>query len=126
MGYFSELDLEIREEGREEIFLSLEQRLLNRYEELEESYQCLLDMGAPTFSEDYFNDDDYRYAPIECFTCLADITRAMEITKKDLLTKCGVAIDGVVEEIEEDPDPRQISMFEVFCIPILLEETVAA
>lgn len=126
MGYFSELDLTIREERREDCFMSLEQRLLNRYEELEESYQCLLDMGAPTFSEDYFDDDDYRFAPVECFTCLADLTRAMEITKKDLLTKCGIAIDGTVDESVEETDPRQISMFEVFCVPILLDATVAA
>ena len=83
-------------------------------------------MGAPTFSEDYFNEDDYRYASVECFTCLADITRAMEITKRDLLTECGIAFDGMVEEAEEEEDPRQISMFEVFCIPILLEATAAA
>lgn len=126
MGYYSELDLDIREERREDACLSLEQRLLERYEELEESYQCLLDMGAPTFSEDYFNDDDYRYAPAECFTCLADVTRAMEIVKSDLLTKCGIAIDGMAEETEEEADPRQISMFEVFCVPILLDATVAA
>lgn len=129
MGYFSELDLTKKEEYIDRSYHGFEEQLLWRYEDLRDRYFTLLDYDAPCVGDDYFSADDYRYAPVEYFTTIADVYRAMEIAKEDLESKCGIIVrnDGSIEEKEdEEQDPDQITVFEIVLLPTWFQTAVAA
>ena len=129
MGYFSDLDLINRESYTDRSYHGFEEQLLWRYEDLKERYSLLSREGAPINGDDYFSKNDYRYAPLECFNTLSDVCRAMEIAKEDLEEKCDMIIDddgNVVEYVEEEDDPNQISLFEVVLLPTWFRTAVAA
>ena len=129
MGYFSELDLVRKEEYADQSYHGFEEQLLWRYEELRDRYFTLLDSDAPCTGDDYFSADDYRYAPVEYFTTLIDVWRALEIAKEDLESKCGIVVrdDGSFEEKEdEEQDPDQITVFEIVLLPTWFQTAVAA
>ena len=129
MGYFSELDLIAKEEYADRSYHGFEEQLLWRYEDLKDRYRELLDSGAPMFGDDYFSKDDYRYAPIEYFTTLADVYHAMEITKEDLAAKCDIIVreDSTIENKDnEEEDPNQITVFEIVLLPTWFQTAVAA
>ena len=127
--YFSDLDLINRESYTDRSYHGFEEGLLWRYEDLKERYSLLSREGAPINGDDYFSRNDYRYAPIECFNTLSDVCRAMEIAKEDLEAKCDMIIDddgNVVEYVEEEDDPNQLSLFEVVLLPTWFRTAVAA
>ena len=129
MGCFSEFDLINRENYIDRSYHGFEEQLLWRYEDLKERYSRLLRVNAPVHGDDYFNKNDYRYSPIDCFNTLSDVYRAMEIAKEDLEAKCDMIIDddgNVVECTEEEDDPNQVSLFEVVLLPTWFQTAVAA
>ena len=129
MGYFSELDLTRKTEYVDRSYHGFEEQLLWRYEDLKDRYRELLDSGAPTSGDDYFSKDDYRYAPIEYFTTLADVYHAMEIAKEDLEEKCNIIVreDGSIAKKDDDEeDPNQITVFEIVLLPTWFQTAVAA
>ena len=129
MGYFSELDLVRKEEYADQSYHGFEEQLLWQYEDLRDRYFTLLDSDAPCIGDDYFSCDDYRYAPVEYFTTLIDVWRALEIAKEDLESKCGIVVrdDGSFEEKEdEEQDPDQITVFEIVLLPTWFQTAVAA
>ena len=129
MSYFSELDLEMKEDYTDRSYHGFEEQLLWRYEDLKERYSHLSREGAPINGDDYFTKNDYRYAPLECFNTLSDVYCAMEIVKEDLEEKCGIVIDDEAnpkEAIDEEKDENQISLFEVVLLPSWLQTAVAA
>ena len=128
MGYFSELDLVRKEEYADRSYHGFEEQLLWRYEDLRDRYLELLDAEAPCVGDDYFSADDYRYAPVEYFTTLRDVWRALEIAKEDLESKCGIVVrdDGSIEKVEDDDeDPDQITIFEIVLLPTWFQTAVA-
>ena len=125
MGYFSELDLEKRGESAYDGYNSAMEQLMWRYDDLKQRYEELSSGNAPLFCDDYFSKDDYRYAPVECFTTLSDVERAMEIAKDDLLRLYDVRLDEECDE-EEEPDENQISIFEIVYLPSWFNTVVAA
>jgi hypothetical protein len=129
MGYFSELELNNKENCIDRSYHGFYEQLLWRYEDLKEKYSRLSHSNAPVYGDDYFSKNDYRYSPIDCFNTLSDIYRAMEIAKEDLEEKCGIVIDddgNAIDCSEEEEDPNQISLFEVVLLPSRLQTTVAA
>lgn len=129
MGYFSGLDLIAKEEYSDQSYHGFEEQLLWRYEDLKDRYQALLNIDAPACGDDYFSKDDYRYAPIEYFTTLADVYHAMEIAKEDLEEKCDIIVreDGSIAKKDDDEeDPNQITMFEIVLLPTWFQTAVAA
>ena len=129
MSYFSELDLEMKEDYTDRSYRGFEEQLLRRYKDLNERYSHLSHKGAPIDGDDYFSKNDYRYAPLKCFSTLSDVYRAIEVAKEDLEIKCNVIIDNdgnVVECTEEEDDPNQISLFEVVLLPTWFQTAVAA
>ena len=129
MGYFSELDLKIKEEYIDRSYSGFEKNLLWRYEDLKDRYLELLDIDAPTSGDDYFTTDDYRYAPIHYFETIRDVWRAMEIAKEDLAEKCNIIVheDGSIENKDNnDEDPDQITMIEIVLLPTWFQTAVAA
>jgi hypothetical protein len=129
VGYFSGLDLIAKEEYSDQSYHGFEEQLLWRYEDLKDRYQALLNIDAPTSGDDYFSKDDYRYAPIEYFTTLADVYRAMEIAKEDLEEKCDIIVreDGSIAKKDDDEeDPNQITVFEIVLLPTWFQTAVAA
>ena len=128
MGYFSELDLTRKTEYVDRSYHGFEEQLLWRYEDLKNRYQELLNSGATTSGDDYFNRNDYRYAPIEYFTTLTDVYLAMEIAKEDLEKKCDIIVreDGSIDNKDEEDDPDQITVFEIVLLPTWFQTAVAA
>ena len=129
MGYFSELDLTRKTEYVDRSYHGFEEQLLWRYEDLKNRYQALLNSGAPTSGDNYFSKDDYRYAPVDYFTTLSDVYRAMEIAQEDLETKCDITVreDGSIAKKDDDEeDPNQITMFEIVLLPTWFQTAVAA
>lgn len=128
MGYFSELDLTRKTEYVDRSYHGFEEQLLWRYEDLKDRYCELLDVDAPVCGDDYFSKDDYRYAPIEYFTTLADVYHAMEIAKEGLEEKCNIIVreDGSIEIKDEEEDPNQITVFETVLLPTWVQTAVAA
>lgn len=128
MGYFLGLDLIAKEEYSDQSYHGFEEQLLWRYEDLKNRYQALLNSDVPTSGDDYFCKDDYRYAPVEYFTTLADVYHAMEIAKEDLEEKCNIIVceDGCIEIKDEEEDPNQITVFEIVLLPTWFQTAVAA
>ena len=129
MGYFSELDLKTKEEYVDRSYHGFEEQLLWRYEDLLEKCKEFGSSNLPVTGDDYFSKDDYRYAPIECFTTLKDILRALEIAKEDLENKCGIVVrdDGNIENVgDDDEDSDQINIFEIVLLPTWFQTAVAA
>ena len=94
MGYFSELDAEMREEERDNSYHSFEEQLIWRCEELMERYLMLCKNDAPTYAEDRFGMEDHLYAPTESFKTLSDTYRAMEAVMLRL-KECGIYLDSI-------------------------------
>ena len=128
MGYFSENQLELQDKYSDQSYHGFEEQLLWRYEDLKDSYQTLLNIDAPACGDDYFSKDDYRYAPVEYFTTLADVYHAMEIAKEDLEIKCDIIVreEGSIEIKDEEEDTNQITVFEIVLLPTWLQTAVAA
>ena len=129
MGYFSENQMELQGKYSDQSYHGFEEQLRWRYEDLKDRYCELLDVDAPVCGDDYFSKDDYRYAPIEYFTTLADVYHAMEIAKEDLEEKCDIIVreDGSIAKKDEDEeDPNQITMFEIVLLPTWFQTAVAA
>ena len=129
MGYFSKLNLSMQENDIDRSYPSFEDQLLWRYEELKNRYMELMEVDAPIVGDDYFNSDDYRYAPVEYFKTLGDVYSAIEIAKNDLESKCGIIVrdDGSIEKIDsEDEDPDQITVYEIVLLPTWFQTAVAA
>lgn len=128
MGCFSKLNLGIQENDIDRSYPSFEDQLLWRYEDLKNRYMELIEVAAPAVGDDYFNSDDYRYAPVECFKTLSDVYRAIEIAKSDLESKCGIIVrdDGSIETIDDEEDPDQITVYEIVLLPTWFQTAVAA
>ena len=129
MGYFSELELVRKEEYADQSYHGFEEQLLWRYEDLRDRYFTLLDSDAPCIGDDYFSCDDYRYAPVEYFTTLRDVWRALEIAKEDLESKCGIVVrdDGSIENAkDDDEDPDQMTIFEIVIYTEIFSLKIAA
>ena len=129
MGYFSENQIELQDKYSDQSYHGFEEQLRWRYEDLKDRYQALLNMDAPTCGDDYFSKDDYRYAPIEYFTTLADVYHTMEIAKEDLEEKCNIIVreDGSIAKKDDDEeDHNQITMFEIVLLPTWFQTAVAA
>ena len=128
MGYFSELDLEMREMREYAGYASFEDQLCARYEDLKDRYLKMRYSDAPLVGENRYSRDDYRYAPVETFRTLSDVYSAMEVVKEDLERKCGIAVgdDELYKSGVTERDPDQISMFEVVLLPSFFGATVAA
>ena len=129
MGYFSENQIELQDKYSDQSYHGFEEQLRWRYEDLKNRYCELLDVDAPVCGDDYFSKDDYRYAPIEYFTTLADVYHAMEIAKEDLEEKCNIIVreDGIIENKDnEEEDPDQITVFEIVLLPTWFQTAVAA
>ena len=119
----------IKEEYVDRSYHGFEEQLLWRYEDLKDRCRELLDIGALLTNDDYFSINDYRYAPVEAFTTLAHVLRAMDITKEDLEVKCDIIVreDGSIENVDdEEEDPDQITMFEIVLLPTWFQTAVAA
>ena len=127
MGYFSELDLENRENYREESYHSFDEQFAWRYEELRDCYEELLRNNAPTIGEDRYSKEEYLYADVKCFETLSDVYHAMETVKEALgISKDSVLCDVSDSSLTEDENPDQISFFEVLLLPSWLDSSVAA
>ena len=129
MGYFSENQIELQDEYSDQSYHGFEEQLRWRYENLRDRHRELLDVDAPACGDDYFSKDDYRYAPIEYFTTLADVYHAMEFAKEDLEEKCDIIVreDGSIAKKDDDEeDPNQITMFEIVLLPTWFQTAVAA
>ena len=129
MGYFSELDLVRKEEYVDRSYHGFEEQLLWRYEDLLQKCKEFSKSNIPITGDDYFSKDDYRYTPIEYFTTLRDVWRALEVAKEDLESKCGIVVrdDGSIENAGDDAeDPDQINIFEIVLLPTWFQTAVAA
>ena len=120
MGYFSDLDLDIREENARDLRMSFEDQMLCRYEDLKNRY---IDMQSGEYSyvgDDLFSREDYLYAPIERFETLYDVAKAMEFVREELeIRGCELSFDDEPKRelgmSERDPD--QITVFEIIYMP---------
>ena len=123
MGYFSEQSILEEYELEDYSYPSFDSQLLWRLEDLNDRYTELVDLEAPCYGEDHYTNDDYRYAPVECFETLADIARAIDVVKAALKCNCDVMIDDeddVCDEIIEDETaPLQLKMFDDTCLYIV-------
>ncbi len=132
MGYFSDLDLNKRENQESLGYQSLKDQLVDRYEALRDRIAEPFNQYAFSMDNDdlYFSRSDYRYAPIECFKSAYDVERALDIVIEDLEEKCGVVVrdDGTLGDSDDEyeTDPNQISIFEIVCLSPLLGGAVAA
>ena len=119
MGYFSEQSILMDAESQDCSYHSFDTQLLWRLDDLNDRYTELVIQDAPCYGEDHYTADDYRYAPIECFETLYDISRAIEIAKADLLCRSEASIsDGgcASDEILEDTtEPLQLKLFDDTC-----------
>ena len=93
MGYFSEQSIIEETHFEDYSYPSFDGQLLWRLDDLSDRYAELVELDAPCFGEDHYTNDDYRYAPVECFETLADVARAIEIAKADLECNCLIIID---------------------------------
>lgn len=128
MGYFSENQIELQDKYSDQSYHGFEEQLLWRYEDLKNRYQALLNSGALTSDDNYFNKDDYRYTPVDYFTTLSDVYRAMGIAREDLETKCDITVreDGIIENKDnEEEDSNQITVFEIVLLPTWIQTAVA-
>ena len=123
MGYFSEQSILEEYELEDHRYPSFDSQLLWRLDDLNDRYSELIEQNAPCYGEDHYTNDDYRYAPVECFETLADVARAIEIAKANLECECLVAIDDkddVCDEIFGDETaPLQLKMFGEACLYIV-------
>ena len=123
MGYFSELSIIEETQFEDHSYPSFDSQILWRLDDLNDRYDVLVESHAPYCGEDHYTNDDYRYAPVECFETLADVARAIEIAKADLECECLVAIDDkddVCDEIFGDETaPLQLKMFDDTCLFIV-------
>ena len=123
MGYFSEQSILEEYELEDHSYPSFDSQLLWRLDDLNDRYSELIEQNAPCYGEDHYTNDDYRYAPVECFETLADVARAIEIAKANLECECLVAIDDkddVCDEIFGDETaPLQLKMFDDTCLYIV-------
>ncbi len=128
MGYFSKSDLAHKEKYIDQSYHGFEEQLLWRYEDLKDRYRELLGRDAPATGDDHFSRDNYRYYPIEYFTTLEDVYRAMKMAKEDLESKCGIIVrdDGSIEDKDEEEDPNQVTMFGIVLLPTWFQTAVAA
>ena len=118
MGYFSELDIENRENYRDESYRSFDEQLAWRYEELQDRYEELLGKGTPAVGEDRFSKNDYLYASVKCLRSLSDVYHAMEAVKEALGISSDAILNGGFDSLpSEDVNPDQISFFEVLVLP---------
>ena len=123
MGYFSEQSIIEETQFEDRSYPSFGSQLLWRLDDLNDRYSELIEQNAPCYGEDHYTDDDYKYAPVECFETIADVARAIEIAKVDLECECLVAIDDkddVCDEIFGDETaPLQLKMFDDTCLYIV-------
>ena len=129
MGYFSKKQIELQDKYSDQSYHGFEEQLRWRDEDLKDRYRELLDSGAPTSGDDDFCKDDYRYAPIEYFSTLADVYRAIEIAKEDLEEKCNIIVreDGsITKKADDEEDPNQITMLEIVLLPTWFQTAAAA
>ena len=129
MGYLSGQHLNLQASLMDHSYHGFEDQLLWRYEDLRDRYLELLDMEAPASGDDYLGDDDCRYAPVQSFRTLRDVYRAMMIAKDDLVIKCGIVIDedwGFERNDEKEPDPAQVTVYEIVLLPTWFQTAMAA
>lgn len=128
MGYFSELNIEMKENRTDRSYFAYDEQLLSRYEDLKYRYAELKELGAPTVSDDYFSKSDCLYAPLDCFNSLRDVRFALETIKEYLQANCDVTLEDDGDECDEDErdaDPNQITLFEIVLMPSWLESAAA-
>ena len=92
MGYFSKLDLQMKEEYIDKSYYSFDDQLLQRYKDLKERYSELLNSNAPYVGENYYSYNDYHYAPVNSFKTIAEVCRALEVTAENLKKKCDITV----------------------------------
>lgn len=125
MGYFSEQSILEEYEFEDCSYPTFDRQLLWRLEDLNDRYAELVESEAPCCGEDHYTNDDYRYAPVECFETIADIARAIDVVKEALRCNCNVMIDDeedVCNEFFDDiTEPLQLKMFDdsyLYIIPM--------
>ena len=128
MEYFSELNITKKEEYADRTYHGFEEQLLWRYEDLKDRYSEIQESELPCSIDVCFSDDDYRYAPVKCFKSTKEVYRAMEITKEDLLKRCGIIVrdDENIENEEDEEDPDQMTVFEIVLLPTWFQTAAAA
>ena len=128
MGYFSDLNLKIKDDCTDLSYFGLSDQLLWRYNELNERYHELLDANTPYYTDEYFSTDDYRYASVKYFTSANDVYKAMKIAKQDLASKYGITVND--EETNDtycdERDPNQIAIVEFILLAPWLHPLAAA
>ena len=131
MGYFSELSIIDETQFEDHSYPSFDSQLFWRLDDLNDRYDELVELHAPCCGEDHYTNDDYRYAPVECFETLADVARAIEVVKAELECNCEIVIedeDDAFDEIFEDTNvPLQLKMFDdtsvyIFPMPQLVAQ----
>lgn len=84
MGYFSSLDLTMRERKQQEFVSDEPTQLLMRMEDLRTRLEELLSCGAPLFSGDRLSQSDLKFAlPAELFS-ITDAMAALDCAKATL------------------------------------------
>ena len=115
MGYFSEQSIIEETQFEDRSYPSFGSQLLWRLDDLNDLYAELVELDAPCYGEDRYTNDDYRYAPVECFETLADVARAIEVVKAELEYNCEIVIedeeDAFNEIFEDTTNLSQLKMF---------------
>lgn len=131
MGYFSKLTVFEQEKCRDSSYHGVEDQLQWRLEELKARYRSLWRTGAPWSKEDHFSQQDYRYAPIQSFKALFDVSSAIEVAEEELKERYGLVVDedGTVRYIgdeESEQDEEQVSIVEIVYLPSWFQTLAAA
>ena len=126
MGYYSERQFDLNENIIDLSYYGFERQLLSRYQDLKDYYEELFDEGAPMHGDDFFTDDDYRYAPLKYFKTLHDVYRAITLALQDLKNKCGFVPDEQLNEDEREAEPDQTTLIEIVLLPSFLQSALAA
>ena len=136
MGYFSELNLEIKENHTSRGYYSVENQLVSRFSELKDRYFNLLSIDAPYTSEDFFTHQDFCYAPVECFESIEDVYRALEATASAIDSSCDIAtaneIRNELKMLENQERRKNVNdnndsiQLEITFMPLLLKNVSVA
>lgn len=90
MGYYSMADLDYSDFS----YLSAEQQLKMRLQELKDRLRELTEKDALFHSKINLLDDDIRYSFPEDLNCIDYVERAIDLAEYDLLHKYGIRITG--------------------------------
>ena len=130
MGYFSEQSIMEEEKIEDRSYSSFISQLLWRLDDLKNRYAELVELNAHCYGEDRYTDDDYRYAPANCFKTLFDVAFAIEIVKTYLNCECGIIIEEQNDNFENKNDSvieiEQLNLFDEYYFNIVTMPQIAA